>query len=294
MIILVMPAPGVNARGHDTDATVRGNPCQPHRAPHRLGASPFLRKSDFNAPGLPALDTESPASGSYIMKLAVGVDVVDLQDPRARDRSGDTRFMGRVFSPSERERILSAADPALELWVLWGAKEAAFKVVSKLLGAPPTFQHNAFRVLDPPGVVASRLAYEGLAVQLGLDVHPQRVMVWAWNGPSPEILVAQCRVPDALHSLELSAQVDEWRTDRFNPREMEAVRGLPSALVRLMARRDAARMLRTPETRLAITCPPGFTGLRPPYLERDGKLMEEADISLSHDGTQLAWAIRVS
>ena len=228
------------------------------------------------------------------MTFAVGVDVVDLQDPRARDRSGDDRFLERVFTASERERIRLSDNPALEVWVLWAAKEAGFKVASKVLSRPPVFQHAAFSVSDPPGTSASRLTYEGVSVHLGVDLHPHRVMVWAWNGPSPEILVAQCRIQEALGSLALSGRLEEWQADRFSPLELDAIHGLPSALVRLLARRDAARMLRVGENHLAITCSPGVTGQRPPYLELDGTRIPGVDVSLSHAGEQLAWAVRIA
>ena len=54
-----------------------------------------------------------------------------------------------VCSRQVNEAPLDASDrPDELLWRLWAAKEAAFKVVSKIRGAPPLFVHPAFRV-DP-------------------------------------------------------------------------------------------------------------------------------------------------
>ena len=44
---------------------------------------------------------------------------------------------------------------------------------------------------------------------------------------------------------------------------------------------------------LRIVCPPGHTGLRPPYLMSGSEPVDGADISLSHDGPWIAWAIRL-
>jgi len=224
----------------------------------------------------------------------VGVDVVDLTDPRARDRSRDTRFLDRVFSPLERERIRSADDPALEVWILWAAKEAAFKVFSKLHGELPVFRHAAYEVTDEPGLPVTALRYGDSRLALGVETHPERVLAWAWNGGAPEILVARSTVPGALATLGLDPDRERWEAARFRPRERDSIHGLPSALVRLLARRDAAHMLGIQEDVLSIECPPGHTGLRPPYLHRTGTILRNADVSLSHDGRQLAWAVRVA
>ncbi|MBE0557548.1 MAG: 4'-phosphopantetheinyl transferase superfamily protein, partial [Proteobacteria bacterium] len=60
----------------------------------------------------------------------VGNDVVDLNEPDNRGKSGDDRFLGRVFTAEERELIARAAAPNTLLWSLWAAKEAAYKAVS--------------------------------------------------------------------------------------------------------------------------------------------------------------------
>ncbi|MFW6200557.1 MAG: 4'-phosphopantetheinyl transferase family protein, partial [Gemmatimonadota bacterium] len=76
----------------------------------------------------------------------IGNDVVDLRDPRCRGKEADERFLRRVFTDDERRAIVEATDPAPALWIRWAAKEAGFKVVTKLLGSPPPFEHRAFRV----------------------------------------------------------------------------------------------------------------------------------------------------
>ena len=76
----------------------------------------------------------------------VGVDVVDLHDPRCRGKEDEPRFLARVLSVEERALVTRSPAPATKLWRLWAAKEAAYKVVSKVRGAPPPFVHAQFRV----------------------------------------------------------------------------------------------------------------------------------------------------
>jgi hypothetical protein len=79
---------------------------------------------------------------------------------------------------------------------------------------------------------------------------------------------------------------------RFSEREADAVRTLESAAVRLGARADVARMLGVTEGRVEIVCPPGPSSRRPPHVLLDG-CAAAADLSLSHDGGWIAWAIWV-
>ena len=61
----------------------------------------------------------------------VGNDIVDLKEPDNCGKSADDRFLGRVFTPEERDRIVGTAYPDTLLWAFWAAKEAAYKAVSR-------------------------------------------------------------------------------------------------------------------------------------------------------------------
>jgi phosphopantetheinyl transferase (holo-ACP synthase) len=75
----------------------------------------------------------------------VGNDVVDLEDPAIADSHLRPRFLDRVCAPGERALLEASSDPKVLLWSLFAAKEAAFKVISKLSG-PPVFAHRRFVV----------------------------------------------------------------------------------------------------------------------------------------------------
>lgn len=102
---------------------------------------------------------------------AVGNDIVDLEAPGNAGKSRESRFVDRVFTEEERLLIHGAASPDRLLWLLWAAKEAAYKAVSRddpavgsiprryavfLDGAEPGpgASHTAGHVITPKGRMA--------------------------------------------------------------------------------------------------------------------------------------------
>ncbi|MDX1568780.1 MAG: 4'-phosphopantetheinyl transferase superfamily protein, partial [Longimicrobiales bacterium] len=100
----------------------------------------------------------------------VGNDVVDLRHPRCQGKSRDRRFVERVFTFEEALVIYESEDPDRAVWRAWAAKEAAFKVVSKLMGDPPPFQHSAFQ-FSPEG----RVTYRGTEIPVRIEERPDRI-----------------------------------------------------------------------------------------------------------------------
>jgi phosphopantetheinyl transferase (holo-ACP synthase) len=237
------------------------------------------------------MDADSPSTTSSLSDGYVGVDVVDLTADRLRDRGLSQRFLDRVFTEGERARIEVAADEVIETWSLWAAKEAAFKVVSKVLGAPPVFEHRAFEVTDAPGCPPSQVRYEDVRVALTVRADPEHVVVHGWNDPSSLVMVAEMDQDRARDLLEFREPFDTWCVTHFTPEERDALHSRASAFVRLLARRDAARFLDLEEKRLSIRAGPGTTGRRPPFLFIDGRESPSTDLSFSHHGNRLAWAL---
>jgi phosphopantetheine--protein transferase-like protein len=230
--------------------------------------------------------TIPPPHGSY-----VGIDVVDLTTDRIRTRELGPRFLQRVFTEAERSRIESAPDPTAETWTLWAAKEAGFKVISKVLGSPPVFEHRSFEVTDPPGQAVRALRYRDFRLDLTVWTELDHIVVHAWNDPSAVVLVSRISLDAAREVLDFAEPFDVWCERMLSADERNSVHSHASAFVRLLARRDAARFLDLEEARLSIRCPPGEPGRRPPFLYLDGEELSSADVSFSHHGSQLAWAL---
>lgn len=217
----------------------------------------------------------------------VGIDVVDLRTPRVLRGLPRRRTVERVLAPEERRRVREAPDPGSTFWVHWAAKEAAFKAATLLRGAAPVFAHAAFRVdLD-----AGRVDYGEIA--LDLTIHGTRDRLVAVARPSyPGALpVWGAGATAALHRGFGDADFETLRLGRFSDAERPVVRGLPSALVRLAVRREAAAFLGVEEARLEIICPEGPAGRSPPYLHLDTQVVEDCGVSISHDGDWMAWAV---
>ncbi len=242
----------------------------------------------------------------------VGNDIVDLADPRTKGRSTDERFVRRVYDTDEQEAIATSEDSDIELWSRWAAKETGFKVISKLIGDPPPFVHRAFRVVWNPCERATDAGVETVIRSGVVHYEPPQV---GGMGVRLEATVSVAFRDDALHAVGFGSRggqsgdvhvephvelletpdgvwagsLDEL-TPRLTERELDAVYSRQSAAVRLGARADLAEALRVAEKRIEIVCAPGPTSRRPPHVLVDGERIQ-ADVSLSHDGRWIAWAI---
>lgn len=231
----------------------------------------------------------------------VGNDVVDLTNPRTEGRGTDERFIGRVFDADEQSAIRSFGGADLEIWSRWAAKEAGFKAISKVLGSPPPFVHRAFKVVwndasdVADGVVRSgTIRYGEHVARVTVTVRPGAVHAVAhWSEPGTADLVRlepRVAMIDSPGSRWAGPKEDLLRA--FSAREADAVYSRESAAVRIGARGDLAELLGVAESRLEIVCAPGPTSQRPPRVLLDGH-QAPADVSLSHDGRWIAWAIWV-
>jgi phosphopantetheinyl transferase (holo-ACP synthase) len=241
--------------------------------------------------------------------VRVGNDVVDLSRVahRARGEERERRFLARVFAPEERHRIAAAAagDRILATWAGWAAKETAFKVHSKLLGSPPVFHHARYVTeveLGPTDgglrSISGRVRGPGLEVRLSgwgseAFVHLAGAGVLGTLPDAPgwilELGVERRReAPPA----EVSAAGDP--EEFFTPLEQEGIRGPDGARVRALARRriraHLAR-LRRPVSTVEIRTDPGLPGRSPPRVWIDGVPSGTLDVSLSHHGSCVAWAL---
>jgi len=217
----------------------------------------------------------------------VGNDVVDLKDPENQGKSGDDRFLARVFTAEERELIARAAVPETLLWALWAAKEAAYKAVSG--GDPGGDQLSVCSIprrypvhLDAESVDGTRDTPAGVEDSLtGRVITPRGTVAL-------RITVSE----DYVHALAAGSDADFagiiQRVDRMdevgNP-------GDPSAFVRGRLLTEISRRLDCPLDNLTVRKEPSASG-PPRVFLRDRPLA--AEISLSHDGRFAAFALLMS
>ncbi len=191
----------------------------------------------------------------------IGNDVVDLGDPWAAGAHGRPRFVARVCAESERARLAVAADPCTLLWSMFAAKEAAYKVLSKL-GRARIFAHRAIVTSEALDVVR----WQGVSLALRVTAGDGWVHAVAFSGAPPAFAeVAPVEAEDA----SLAAR-------RLLYARMAAETGCAP---------DDFRVVRDPR-------PGSFTGFGPPRL-LFGTGPVHGDVSLSHDGRFVACAAQL-
>jgi hypothetical protein len=230
----------------------------------------------------------------------IGNDLVDLRAREAEGKWGDARFVKRVFTAREAELIAGSGSPDTALWMLWAAKEAAYKVARKL--APDViFAHSRYEVipaegaLEPGDVGTSvlRSGRVGLRDLAGLD---GAFFPVEWR-LSPTFVHCIAMSPGGdFHSLRIaiSARDDIDRdTAAYEPTERERVslagreRPAESLAVRRLARALAAEV---GLGEVEIVRERNGSALGPPRLYSRGGAapLDGWDITLSHDGELVA------
>ncbi|MEO2158087.1 MAG: 4'-phosphopantetheinyl transferase superfamily protein [bacterium] len=195
--------------------------------------------------------------------MLVGNDLVDLLDPQADPRSIHQGFDARVMTTEENRLVLSALDPHRLRWMLWAAKESAFKVVKKM-DPSAVFHPKAFEVdlttFDGVHVRHSKTDFETVLFHSPKWVHAVTTL---------ESRSAKCG--SRLHSRVLSL---ESRNGPFDS----------SMEVRTFTRKALGSWLGISWAEVEIV-----TENRIPRVTRGGKRLE-IDLSLAHDGNFVACA----
>ena len=227
----------------------------------------------------------------------VGNDIVDLAEPGVAGKERDRRFMDRVFTPAERERILAAAAPTLALWKTWAAKETAFKIASKLREGV-VFAHRKFEVVPDTAAEPERAIGEaiGLWASVHFDdleirvrwetardyVHCVGHLVRGEHGAQPAVrgrrgAPARCW-PGILHDGQALGGA-------LSSAEQASVHSSASERARLLARRlmDRWDLQGAEIVRLWRAW-----GWSPPVVSHQGRPVAGFDVSLSHDGRFVA------
>jgi phosphopantetheine--protein transferase-like protein len=198
----------------------------------------------------------------------VGNDIVDLAAPGNLGKSGDGRFLGRVFTAEERAFIAGSARPDTLLWALWAAKEAAYKAVSRGDPAVCSIPRQYRVVLDRGN------AERTVALLTGKVITPRG-----------ELALRIALTADWVHALAAeSGAALERLCQRVD--DLDGA-GDPSAFVRKTLLREIARFLGCAACDLSVIKDPG--GLGTPRVLFRGRVLT-AEVSLSHDGRFAAFA----
>lgn len=195
----------------------------------------------------------------------LGNDVVDLADPEARAGALHPRFDRRVLDAEEQLWLETRPQPERDRWVLWAAKESAYKAARRLdpsvVFAPARF---AVRLQPRPGGFAGHV-FQGerrLRVCVAVEARYVHALCLAEPWECGTVLAAVRVFPGR---------------DALEPRAA-------SVAVRVLARASLARALRRAPGSLAF----GRSG-RLPLLVVGGRRSEHP-LSFSHHGRCAAFA----
>jgi len=204
----------------------------------------------------------------------IGNDVVDLDDPESRSAARHARFDARAFTVAEQTMLRTSADRERLRWVLWAAKESAYKAARRD-DARVTFAPARVAVVpDREGatefVGEPRHADAGVRYRVCVDGRRFRVQVRVGAGYA--------------HALACAADARVGTLWSAIARVPDVTMTSPGALVRRLAIALLADALREPPAALAIV----RVG-RMPLLTVRGR-PAPLTLSLSHHGCYVACA----
>lgn len=212
----------------------------------------------------------------------IGNDIVDLSEPGVAGKETDRRFLERVFTARERARILDSRDPTLTLWSVWAAKEAAFKIVTKLRPGV-VFAHAAFEVelgSFPDASCSGAVRFEDLAIDAR----------WERGAAGYLHCIATRGCGSAVRATAIVATPEDALGDcALTAGEIESVHSDASARARKLAKRLLASDWGLRTALVLRQRLPAAWG--PPILVLDGAPLAGFDISLTHDGRFVAAAV---
>ncbi|MDI6726298.1 MAG: 4'-phosphopantetheinyl transferase superfamily protein [Smithellaceae bacterium] len=202
---------------------------------------------------------------------------MDLHSPEARGKCLDQPFAARVLTAAEEEALDRNGRRDLLLWLIWAAKETAFKAMSKAEGGlsfiPRRFQ------LDLAGIPAD---LSSLGNWYGLVRTPGGEVYVKADATDDYVHVVGCTDGEALKRITAFCAAPGGD-------EAELPRSEESRLVRGTAIETLAVYLGVSPTDLEIRRLPGVKGLGPPLLYHKDT-PAAVDLSLSHHGRYVAVA----
>jgi hypothetical protein len=212
----------------------------------------------------------------------IGNDVVDLDDPESRSAARHARFDARAFTVAEQTMLRTSADGERLRWVLWAAKESAYKAARRD-DARVTFAPARVAVVPDRDATASvadpRHPDPALCYTVSVGDRRYRVLVRVGAGYAHAIACAVDACVGMLWSA--IARVPDAATASL---VRDAATASPGALVRRLAIALLAGALREPPAALAIV----RVG-RMPVLTVRGR-PAPLTLSLSHHGCYVACA----
>lgn len=216
------------------------------------------------------------------MKCSVGNDLIDLAASHNCGRSRQSRFLDRILTAAERDRIAPGNDGDYVVALLWSAKEAAYKAAKKrdlaLIFAPRRWQ------VEVGSLASSVRDREG---SVSIDDGTRVEVCWQQRGDWLHC-VAVLGGPPALLDKAVAIAAELEPVGDFRERERQSFSCGESAAVRTLAKHLLHR--RGVSNVEILRARSGLARLPPRVY--DGEMpLSGIDLSLSHDGRFVAAVI---
>lgn len=208
--------------------------------------------------------------------LKLGNDIVDLSSWDVQKKYLDERFLFRVFSPAERDAIYQSVDKSRVLWLIWAAKEAAFKVSQKIF-PELVFSHQKFSVTNDTLVKLRDFTHGEL---VGLLIYQNHPISLCWHGSDKFV-----------HCLAVSVQTSTFFQDWDNiywkivKLDLSTIEN-ESLQIRRYAKQFFQQLGLDSKIEIVRNRILTSKGIRigPPQLYLGQQILPNYELSLSHDG----------
>ncbi len=214
------------------------------------------------------------------MKIFIGNDIVDLSNPDIVDQHKKERFINRVLDVSEREELYKSDDPKKMLWLMWSGKEAAYKVLKKIL---PTmvFSHSKIVINFEKLPLCGSVQYGKYTISLRWNTSPSWIHCVA-------VLKNDEKNLDVIeYDIKELTQVSK-ELDSFNSDELLSIYSSESAGVRNLTKKLLKKHLLDQVQIIRLPLKKKFS---PPELYLEESSLKKWDLSMSHDGKYVSCAI---
>lgn len=207
---------------------------------------------------------------------------MDLKNPDALGKSRDDRFVRRVFLPEEQKQIYQDSDSDCILWVLWAAKEAAYKIISKfhpsIHSGPLKYRvHLEETKMLPPRTPGLRNGYFTCRVET----------------PEGSVITSALTGADYVHAFGSQGNQSEVGAMHLKVFRLDqpCFHDKPeSEVVRKVLRLYLSRFWQIPVRRIGVHRDQKGRGAGPPVVYVRGE-RAPVDLSLSHHGRYGAFAL---
>lgn len=219
-----------------------------------------------------------------ILSSSIGNDVVDLNHPKQINKHLDQRFIARVFNPDEIHAILHAQHANQLLWEIWSAKEAIFKAFQtlnhdfKFRPKNWTFTKATLQQLTQHDIEHM----DGMACVDGLNI------ALHWQSKTQQYTHCTALLsPDQMDWTSVKTHISRIDYPNTHPQldklQSNAVRQCMIELLPISPEKKAKCQVIRPMIDQQGHLRPG-----PPVIKCGDQIIQDFDISLSHDGPYVA------